>query len=102
MFTVEQVKNAIAKEFSDYGYEFYDGVDSDEGVELPQIDKFAYGVDREGGYEGGGDYMEVVFKIDDQYFRMTGTHNSWDANEWDGELEEVSPYQELVTKYRSK
>lgn len=98
-FTTSEVEAAINAEFR-YDREFYGEVDS-QGYELPEIGVTAYCVSREGGYEGGGDYMDVVFKVGDQLFRKQGTHNSWDSSYWDGTLEEVESYQETVTKYRS-
>jgi len=100
-FSAAQVEAAIEEEFDGYPEEFYGEVGTD-GYELTMLDgAVAYGVAREGGYEGGGDYMDVVFRIGQQFFRKQGTHNSWDASYWDGTLEEVEPYQETVTKYRA-
>lgn len=95
-FTAQQVYQAIQSD----GYEtdFFNEVGS-SGWNVPGLGN-VIGVDREGGYEGGGEYMSVVFKVGDQLFRMTGSYNSWNASEWDGDLEEVESYQELVTKYR--
>ena len=40
-----------------------------------------------GGFEGGGEHMEKVFKLTDNlgysiYIRYTGYYNSWDEDEW--------------------
>lgn len=98
-FTATEVSSAIDAEFT-YENEFYDNV-SATGYELPKLGVTAYAVEREGGYEGGGDYMDVVFRVGDQLFRKQGFYNSWDSNEWDGGLEEVEPYEETVVKYRA-
>lgn len=98
-FNAAEVSAAIDAEYS-YENEFYDNVDTN-GYDLPTIGVKAYAVEREGGYEGGGDYMDVVFKVGDQLFRKQGAYNSWDSNEWDGSLEEVEPYEETVVKYRT-
>jgi hypothetical protein len=100
-YTVEEIERAIEYDFDDGDEEFYQEMGS-LGHFLQKIEETAVEVERDGGGEGDGDYMDVVFQIGNQYFRKTGTHNSWDANDWDGQLVEVEPYQELVTKYRVK
>lgn len=100
-YTAEELEN-ITKEYDEgrsYGENFYEELHYSGEIELP-IGK-AIRVSSEGGYEGGGDYMDVVFRIGDQLFRKQGFYSSYDFNEWDGDLEEVEEYQELVTKYRS-
>ncbi|AXG66283.1 hypothetical protein SEA_ANNADREAMY_198 [Streptomyces phage Annadreamy] len=99
MFTAAEVKHAIESEFDGYENDFYEEIGS-SGIELPLLRKTATLEDREGGHEGGGDYMHVVFRIGDQLFRKTGYYNSWDANDWDGEIEEVEPYEVTVVRYR--
>lgn len=100
-YTVEQVQAAIADEFEDYESEFYSGMPAD-GFELPMLGDTAYEVDSEGGSEGGGEYMHFVFRIGDQLFRKFGTHDSWNGNDWDGDLEEVESYEVTVTRFRKK
>jgi hypothetical protein len=99
-FTASQVEAAINAEFDIENY-FYEEIDP-AGTFLSELDAYAYKISSEGGYEGGGDYMDVVFKVGDQLFKKTGYYNSWDSNEWDGGLEEVESYEEVVVKYRSK
>lgn len=99
-FTASQVEAAIDAQFG-YESEFYEEID-EEGTFLTQLDAHAYKVAGEGGYEGDGDYMDVVFRVSDQLFRKQGFHNSWDSNDWDGNLEEVESYEETVVKYRAK
>jgi|SRR5882757_465129 len=102
MITVQQVKDAVEETFDGYESEFYGELSySSKGIELNGLG-VATGVGSEGGHEGGGEYMDVVFQLGDQLFRMTGTHDSWEGSSWDGDLEEVEAYQELVTKYRRK
>lgn len=61
--------------------------------------EFSY-VSSEGGREGEGDYMEVVFKANDKLFRVTGHYNSYDDNEWYTEdIVEVRPKEVTVTVY---
>lgn len=59
-------------------------------------------VEKEGGYEGGGEELWVVFKVGDQYFRKSGYYASYDGSTWDGALEEVEPYVEPKTLYRRR
>jgi hypothetical protein len=63
-------------------------------------------VDRTGGGEGDGEYMDLVFKLQNTelpdmvlHFRVTGVYNSWDASEWDNELEIVEAREVLVTQW---
>ena len=99
IYTTAEIESAIDEEFEGWPNEFYSELGTD-GYELTELEIRAYEVDREGGYEGGGEYMHLVFKVGNQYFRKTGEHNSWDANTWDGELEEVEPYEVTVVRYR--
>ena len=102
VFTAEQVRNAIVDATDDYESEFYNEIDGNEEWELPLINATAKGVDSKGG-EGQGDYACVIFKIGDQYFKKDGEYSSWDGMSWEyGDLYEVEPYQELVTRYRKK
>lgn len=98
-YTAAQIQAAISEDYS-YENDFFEEVDR-EGTELPSLKVTAYAVSREGGHEGDGDYMDVVFRVDNQLFRQQGYHNSWDSNDWDGDLQEVEAYEEVVTKYRA-
>lgn len=108
MYTVEQVKSAVrayergAEESYSYYGDFYEHLMwNSDPIFLSELGEEAVMVEKEGGNEGDGDYMHVVFKIGDQLFMKTGFYNSWDDNEWDGDLDEVEPYEEMVTKYRT-
>jgi hypothetical protein len=59
-------------------------------------------VESDGGHEGDGEYMDVVFKVGERYFRQDGSYDSWNGGEWDGEVEEVEPRQITVTRYFAK
>jgi hypothetical protein len=102
-YTIGQVESAIdAFDEGDSDY-FYEEIQwTREPIFLPELGEEAVKVDSTGGSEGEGDYMDVVFKIGDQLFRKTGFYNSWDSNDWDGSLEEVEPYEVMVTKYKAK
>lgn len=108
-YTVAQVEDAIrqyergAEESYSYDGDFYENIMwNRDPIRLDVLGEEAVMVEREGGSEGDGDYMHVVFKVGDQLFMKEGYYNSWDSNDWDGSLEEVEPYEVTVTKYRSK
>jgi hypothetical protein len=101
-YTVEQVESAIKAydETQDYDY-FYEEIRyTSKPILLPVVGE-AVRVASTGGGEGDGDYMDVVFKIGDQLFRKDGYHNSWDSNDWDGDLEEVEAFEKVVVDYRA-
>lgn len=52
--------------------------------------------DEEGGHEGGGEYMHVIFGFKehpDQFWKLQGRYSSWDSNDWDdvSDIIEVKP-----------
>jgi len=102
-YTLEQVREAI--DYFDDSTElvFFDEIMwcSAKPIFLPLLGESAVFVEREGGTEGDGDYMHVVFQIGDQFFMKEGYHNSWDSDEWDGDFTEVKPVEVTVTKYVS-
>lgn len=58
----------------------------------------------EGGGEGSGYEIELVFSLTDitgrtRYFKKWGHHISHDGTYWDGNLEEVKPQEKTVTVY---
>jgi len=59
-------------------------------------------VDSKGGYEGGGEHMEVVLKItkddDVKYVKVTGYYSSWDSSEWHA-AKFVEPKEKTITVY---
>jgi hypothetical protein len=111
-YTVEQVRDAIQQWAAGQGswadeetfYEEIMWASKDTGFILDALGADAFHVAREGGSEGEGDHMEVVFRIGDQLFRKTGYYNSWDSNDWEPGyyLDEVEPYEVTVTRYRTK
>lgn len=101
-YTLEELRSAI--EASDIYYNsWYWFYNNDQ--ELPEIGT-AKEVDRYGG-EGQGDDLWVVFKVepadgsDVRYFRKSGYHQSHDGSYFDGELEEVVPFEKTVTDYKA-
>ncbi len=108
-YTVEQVEEAIREyeemertsDYGTYNEDFWENISwYRDPVMLPRLGE-AERVTTHGGGEGDGEYMDVIFKIGDQLFRKTGYHNSWDSNDWDGELEEVEAFEKTVTDYRA-
>lgn len=55
----------------------------------------------EGGYEGGGEYVECVlhFPEYETYVQFTGSYYSYDGTNWDDEYTEVHPKEKVVTVY---
>lgn len=97
MYTVGDIRNAVDTDFdSDWNEFLY--LTEDEGIELPSLGESVKAKEVE---SGGEKYMWVVFQIGSQYFRMNGSHDSWEGTEWDGTLEEVEPYNKVVVDYRS-
>lgn len=61
-------------------------------------------VDSEGGYEGGGEYVERVVKMENAegdffFVKFTGSYYSCNGTEMDSEFEFVKPKQVTVTQY---
>jgi len=61
-------------------------------------------VEYEGGDEGDGEYMHIVFKVteerEEQYVKITGRHDSYSDDEWyEDEMKIVFPRQVMVTVY---
>ena len=90
-------------EFNDEWTTFYDKIrvsrwdkEQEKKVKIPGIGVAKF-VERNGGYEDEGSYMDVIFKVNDRFFRKVGTYDSWDSDEWDGALEEVVQKEVLKT-----
>jgi hypothetical protein len=77
---------------------------SDEFV-VPGIDGTVAVVESEGGGEGSGEHMHIVFRVsttdgEEFYFKIDGYYASFDGASWDGsELYEVTPRQKTITVY---
>lgn len=61
-------------------------------------------VEKQGGGEGSGEHMHVVFSFtfpDGQveYWRKEGYYASFDGGYWDGDFSKVQPVQRVVTFY---
>ena len=58
------------------------------------------GADAKGGYEGGGDYVERVFKIGEQHYKVVGHYDSDNGIDFlSDQLQEVNPRQVMITIY---
>ena len=50
--------------------------------------------------ERDNEYMECVFKIEESYFRMLGSYDSWNGTTWDYcDIEQVIPKDVVITTY---
>ena len=113
-FTAEDLDRAIDAADNDevVGLRHYGGIDNEvyledlwrefdsyKWVEIPGFGRLEV-VEYDGGGEGHGEYIYLVFKIGDRYFRKTGYYASFDGSNWDGSLEEVEPFEKTVTDYR--
>lgn len=52
--------------------------------------------------EGGGEDVNIIFKVGDQYFEKIGYYMSHYGTDWDGPLREVIPVQRMTTFYDPK
>lgn len=97
MYTVKQIRDAVEADFDDNWGEFLSLIDDENGAELPSLGAFAKQED-----EGGESRPWVVFSVGEQFFEKNGTHDSWEGTEWDGGFQEVFPFKETITVFRSK
>jgi hypothetical protein len=52
------------------------------------------------GGEGMGNYAYSIFKIDEKYYRLNASYQSWDGYDWDWDsIEQVKPVQVTKTEY---
>jgi hypothetical protein len=97
LYTVNEILDAITEDYDgDWGEFLYLVNDSDDQeAELPSLNTKATGI------KGGGElHLWEIFKVGSQYFKMHGSHDSWEGATWDGTLEEVEPYIKTVIDYR--
>jgi hypothetical protein len=84
----EEEKELLEEEFSEqiqWG---------DKTVELPEVGTASY-VD----YEHINEDLTLIFKIGEQFFKITGFYSSYDADEWETEVTEVVPKEKTITVY---
>ena len=59
-------------------------------------------IDKDGGGEGGGEYVECIFQIEDKYIHTNFNYYSYDGYEYDYILDSaafVKPVQEMTTVF---
>lgn len=81
--------------------------DSEYCYRAPVLGFYLSIVNEEGGYEGGGEYVERVIGIHNgdktkctAFVRITGSYYSYDGTTYDDELKQVFPHQVTVTQYK--
>lgn len=103
MYSKTEVLGAFEDFFSNEGYSWDEfeytkqAVISIEGTDVPV--KFVEG---ETGGEGSGEYCYVILRVGEQYFRKEGYYSSYNGTDWDGDFDEVEPYQKTITDYKVK
>lgn len=80
------------------------GVSPNRGEDFAYIDNFKISIeDREGGSEGDGDYMHVVYRIEEllsgdvQFFKVEGCYSSWGEDFWHEPVEVFAKEVKVVT-----
>lgn len=72
---------------------------------LEDDDVYGFGrcklVGEEGGYEGGGEYVERVVYFEDHnvYIRLTGTYYSYHGTDWNDDYTQVVPKEKTIIVY---
>lgn len=113
-FTVQQVKDALdsweVERYSEYSKSNYTEVWSWDEADYAYGDGVTLNIDGEEvlltvveadtGGEGHGEYVFVVIKVGDQYFRKEGYYASHYGTDWDGSFAEIEPFEKTVTDYR--
>jgi hypothetical protein len=100
--TTEEVSDLL-EDHSDEGWSFWSWYGKNDTEFVDGLGRCRV-VDTVGGSEGDGEYMHVVIEVTTEegevlYFKKTGTYDSWDANDWDGDLERVAPALKVITVY---
>lgn len=100
-YTAQQIEQAI--EWSDE-FESWGEADWWTGKHRLVLDidgqtEYAEYIDSKIPAEGGGESIFVIFKVGSQFYRKSGYYLSHDGSYWDGDLEEVTPTEKLVTVY---
>lgn len=98
-------KNEKAQaEYNNHNF-WSEGEDADP-VDLDDTHTAKFLIGETGG-EGSAEYIWQVWQVTDtdgdvQYFRKTGYYMSYDGCTWDGDLEEVEPFEKTVTDWKNK
>jgi len=78
------------------------GWEADKGRAKVTLDgvEFPIKVVKETGGMDEGSYASYVFEIAGRFFRKEGYYQSHQGYDWDGDFEEVEPFELRVTDYR--
>lgn len=97
---VQEVKDKLQQAFGeDYDFEFgefllgnFDSVDAKKaGVEW---------IEQDGGYEGGGEYCYTIFRVHNQYYKVSFSYYSHHGFEFDyANAYEVEAVERMATFY---
>lgn len=120
MITVQEVENLLigSREYDEFGDDDYEELSwghwLHEGTgdfEKISPSLLARTVKTVGGYEGGGEYVEMVIEVRptiesrevwypaSRFFKKLGFYTSFNGTDFDGEFFEVFPKQRTVTVY---
>lgn len=102
----EDEEEANEKGEREYAEGFNQFAEVDEDGSLPETGSWKE-VDSHGGSDQGSDWWSVRYFADhDIYIRIHGWYSSYEGftfeKEWSGDLKQVYPYQETVTKFSDK
>jgi hypothetical protein len=85
------------KEFNNDILEFLRGYSSEEIIH-PEDNSVLKFISCTGGDEGGSEYCETIFTIDDKYYRITYFYYSFSGFEYsNSDITEVKPVQRMTT-----
>ena len=92
-FSRSDVELACLQWGKDHEEDFFYEISYKKVIELPGIGTASFvdqhRPDTSWDDDHDGEYIDVIFRIDNRYFRKAGVYSSWDADEWDGPFEEV-------------
>lgn len=81
------------------------GINGYDFEDLKNDDVYGFGkcklVGEEGGYEGGGEYVERVVYFEDHgvYIRLTGVYYSYHGIDWNDDYAQVIPKEKTIIVY---
>lgn len=92
---LQELKTKLGDKFEDFKCELPENTIRNKTHELFGV---TYEVIRE---ERDDSDMELVIKIDENYFSMVGAYDSWNGTSWEfAELVQVEPIQVTTTEYK--
>lgn len=98
-YTVEEIEEAVndSDGYSELTSSWNDPITLN--LELRGEEVTAFQVGGKLPCEGGGEDVDVVFRVGDQLFKKWGAYYSHNGTDWDGDLREVHAVERLVTFY---